>query len=68
MRNYHLDDFPFDDPEIAHALARALAALLWNTGSHADGASTSSPEEVHHEQHITEAPSEIQKEQNEESP
>jgi hypothetical protein len=31
MERYQLDNFPFEDPDIARALSHALAVLLWNT-------------------------------------
>jgi hypothetical protein len=31
MDRYQLNDFPFENPDIARALSHALAALLWNT-------------------------------------
>jgi hypothetical protein len=31
MGTYDFDHFPFDDPDIARALSRALAILLWSS-------------------------------------
>ena len=65
MRKYQLDDFPFEDPEIAHALARALAALLWNSVAKGNTASSISKEQARQHEEATEEPGEIENNDNE---